>query len=163
MMDLQEKAALVDKLYLLKKFPGKGGWTYAEIPEVKPDKHAWFNWIKVHGFVDDFEIRQARLMPLGNGRMMLPVKAAIRKAIKKSAGDQVHIILYPDNLQIEVPDEIIECMELYDSKLIEVMRRQSANQIQEIIEWIYAAKKDETKARRINKLIDFLNGKIKDA
>ncbi len=34
--------ALVNKNYLLEKFPGKGGWTYALIPEILPDKHVHF-------------------------------------------------------------------------------------------------------------------------
>ena len=35
-----EEQPLVDKEYLLEKFPGKGGWTYAMIPEVLQDPHA---------------------------------------------------------------------------------------------------------------------------
>jgi len=35
---------LVDKEYQLKKFPGKVGWTFAEIPEVKQDKKSPF-WL----------------------------------------------------------------------------------------------------------------------
>ncbi|MBR8536824.1 DUF1905 domain-containing protein [Carboxylicivirga sediminis] len=160
-MGLSNKTALVDKKYLLKKFPGKGGWTYAEIPEVAPDKHAWFNWVKVHGSIDGYLIKHARLMPLGNGQLFLPIKAAIRKAIGKEAGDWVHIILYPDNMSVEVPQELIDCLDLENSKLIGEFVKQSANQQQEIIDWIYTAKKDETKARRINKVIDYLQQKIK--
>jgi hypothetical protein len=29
---------LVNKKYKLQKFPGKGGWTYAMIPEIPQDK-----------------------------------------------------------------------------------------------------------------------------
>ncbi|MBS2212572.1 DUF1905 domain-containing protein [Carboxylicivirga mesophila] len=161
MMSLSNKTALVDKKYLLNKFPGKGGWTYAEIPEVAPDKHAWFNWVKVHGSINGFSLKHARLMPLGNGQLFLPVKAAIRKAIGKEAGDWVHIILYPDNIPVEVPQDLIDCLALENSKLFDEFVKQSANQQQEIIDWIYAAKKDETKARRINKVIDYLQQKIK--
>lgn len=161
MMSLSNKTALVDKKYLLNKFPGKGGWTYAEIPEVAPDKHAWFNWVKVHGSINGYSLKHARLMPLGNGQLFLPVKAAIRKAIGKEAGDWVHIILYPDNIPVEVPQELIDCLTMEDSKLFDEFVKQSANQQQEIIDWIYAAKKDETKARRINKVIDYLQQKIK--
>ncbi|WP_430816982.1 YdeI/OmpD-associated family protein [Carboxylicivirga sp. RSCT41] len=156
---MSSKKSLVDKNYLLQKFEGKGGWTYAEIPEIKPDKHAWFNWIKVHGFIDQCEIRHARLMPVGNGRMMLPVKAAIRKAIGKQAGDTVRIILYPDNLPSHIPQEIIDCLELEDSRLMEAFNKETANQQQEIVTWIYEAKKEETKARRIIKMMDYLKEK----
>jgi hypothetical protein len=156
---MSSKKPLVDKTYLLQKFEGKGGWTYAEIPEIKPDKHAWFNWIKVHGFIDEFEIKHARLMPIGNGNMMQPVKAAIRKAIGKQAGDTVRIRLYPDNLPTDIPQEIIDCFELEDGRLVEAFNQETTNQQQEIIAWIYEAKKEETKARRISKLMDYLRDK----
>ena len=153
------KKVLVDKTYLLQKFPGKGGWTYAEIPEIEPDKHAWFNWIKVHGSIDNLELKHARLMPLGNGHMMLPVKAAIRQAIGKEEGDSVHIRLFPDNLPVEIPQEVIDCFDLEDSRLFEAFNKETANQQQEIITWIYEAKKDETKAKRIIKMMDYLKNK----
>lgn len=74
---------VVDKTYLLEKIQGKGGWTYAEIPEIRPDKHSHFGWVKVKGSIDNFEINQYNLQPLGNGNLFLPVKAAIRKKIGK--------------------------------------------------------------------------------
>lgn len=40
---------------------------------------------------------------MGNGKLFLPVKAEIRKKIKKAEGDKVHVILYPDNEPLEVP------------------------------------------------------------
>ena len=40
---------LVDKKYLLEKFPCKGGWTYTIIPEILPDKNSPFSWVKVKG------------------------------------------------------------------------------------------------------------------
>ena len=37
---------LVNNTYLLKKFPEKGGWTYASIPKVLQDKTVPFGWVK---------------------------------------------------------------------------------------------------------------------
>ena len=84
---------LVNKEYQLKKFPGKGGWTFAGIPEVPQDKNAPFGWVKVCGSIDDYELKYYKLMPMGNGKLFLPVKAAIRKKIGKNAGDFVRIKL----------------------------------------------------------------------
>ena len=44
---------LVDKEYLLEKLPGKYGWTYTIIPEIRPDPNAPFNWVKVRGTIDE--------------------------------------------------------------------------------------------------------------
>jgi hypothetical protein len=76
---------LVDKKYLLERFPGKGGWIYTIIPEILPDKHSPFDWVKVKGSIDGFEFKNYHLLPTvkGNGRLFLAIKAEIRKAIKK--------------------------------------------------------------------------------
>ncbi len=100
---------LINKEYQLKKFPGKGGWTYAEIPEVPQDKNSPFGWVKVRGSIDGYELKFYKLMPMGNGKLFLPVKAAIRKIIGKQAGDFVSIKLYKDETHITIPDEIVEC------------------------------------------------------
>lgn len=104
---------LVDKKYLLEKFPGKGGWTYTIIPEVPQDKHVPFGWVKVKGSIDGFEIKRHRLMPMGTGELGLSVKAEIRKEIKKEAGDYVHVILYLDNEPLEAPEELLLCLQGY--------------------------------------------------
>lgn len=76
---------LVDKEYLLEKLPGKYGWTYTIIPEIRPDPNAPFNWVKVRGTIDNYQIKGYRLMPSGDvmpsgkGVLFLAVNAEIRK------------------------------------------------------------------------------------
>ena len=76
---------LVNQKYLLKKIPGKSGWTYADLPQVIPDSNAPFGWVKVKGTIDGIEIKKYHLMPYGNGKLFLPVKAEIRKKNKKGS------------------------------------------------------------------------------
>jgi len=139
---------LVNKKYLLEKFPGKGGWTYASIPEVLQDKHAPFGCVKVKGSIDNYEFKNYRLMPMGNGLLFLPVKASVRKLIGKKEGDWVQVILYADNATTEIPEELQLCLnnepELYQTLLGYPDGEQKA-----FIEWIYSAKTDETKVERI--------------
>jgi hypothetical protein len=103
--------ALVNKMYLLEKFEGKGGWTFARIPEVKKDKSRPFGWVRVCGSIDNVMIKGYHLMPMGEGKLFLPVNAEIRKKTGKSAGDRVHIILYPDDKPTEIPPELIDCLQ----------------------------------------------------
>lgn len=145
---------LVDKVYTLKKFPGKGGWTYAEIPEIPPDKNTYFNWVRVRGSIDDFEIKQYNLQPIGNGHLFLPVRAEIRKKIRKKAGDQVHIILYKDNTEVEVPAEIMECFENEPKESLERFKSLPEGQKKAFVDWIYKAKTEDTKAQRILEMMD---------
>ena len=142
---------LVDKDYLLQKFEFKGGWTYAEIPEIPMSKTS-FGMLKVKGKIDCYEFTNVRLMPLGNGHLMLAVKSEIRKKIKKQAGDTVHIILYKDNMSIEIPEELILCMK-YEDGVFEKFKICSDGEKKAFIDWIYSAKTEQTKADRIAKTI----------
>ena len=145
---------LLNKEYQLKKFPGKGGWTYAEIPEVPQDKKSPFGWVKVRGSIDDYELKFYKLMPMGNGKLFLPVKAAIRKKICKQAGDFVSIILYKDETPLTIPNEIIECFNNEPQMAYENFLGFTEGVQKAYLDWIYFAKKAETKAERIVNTID---------
>jgi hypothetical protein len=144
--------ALVNKPYLLKKYPGKGGWTYAAIPEILPGKNAPFGWVKVKGSIDGFEIKKYHLMPLGDGKLFLPVKAEIRKKIKKGAGDHVHVVLYPDDEPLEVPEELLLCLE-DEPEAMQFFNSLTESEQHHYVKWIYSAKTDQTKVDRIAKTL----------
>ncbi len=146
---------LTDKMYKLEKIPGKGGWTYAALDEIAPDKNAPFGWRRVKGTIDDYEISAYNLMPMGNGRLFLPVKAEIRKKIGKQEGDTVHIVLYRDDQPTEIPEELIWCME-EEPGTLEMFNHCTDSEKRYFTDWIYAAKNEDTKAGRILKMLDLL-------
>ncbi len=143
---------LVDKEYLLEKFPGKGGWTYTIIPEILPDKNAPFSWVRVKGSIDGFEINNYHLMPSGKGTLFLSVKSEIRKRIKKQAGDYVHIILYSINEPLEVPEELLSCLQ-DDTEALQFFNSLNESEQHNYVKWIFSAKTDQTKVDRIAKTI----------
>lgn len=143
---------LVNKQYLLEKFEGKGGWTFARIPEIIKDKKAPFGWVKVMGSIDGVVIKKYHLMPMGNGNLFLPVKADIRKKIGKQAGDTIHVILFHDNEPLEVPGELLMCLE-DEPRAVKFFKSLSESEQRYYINWIYAAKKIETKTTRTAKAI----------
>lgn len=157
---METEKPLINKKYLLEKFPGKGGWTYAAIPEVLQDKHAPFGWVKVKGQIDDFEIKNYKLMPMGNGKLFLAVKAEIRKKIGKEEGDWINVVLFADNAPTEIPEELLLCLR-DDPPAYKTFLSYTDGQQKEFIDWIYSAKTDQTKVERIAETLRKLANKNK--
>jgi hypothetical protein len=149
---------LVDGTYLLEKFAGKGGWTFARLPEIEPDKSNYFNWVRVRGSIDGYEIKGFNLMPMGNGQMFFSVKAEIRKIIKKGEGDHVHIILFDDKLPSDLPAELHECLSEVPNAVLTFEKLSEADK-RVHIDYIYKAKTEQEKADRIVELIEKLSSK----
>ncbi|GAB2537038.1 YdeI/OmpD-associated family protein [Spirosoma aerophilum] len=141
--------------YTLEKFPGKGGWTYAAIPEILPDKHSYFGWVRVRGTIDGIELGSAKLMPMGNGILFLPVKAAFRKKIGKEAGDSIRLVLYADALPAELPDEFRLCL-LDEPSAFQAFLSSAETEQKALIHWIYSAASEDVKIDRMAKTIDKL-------
>lgn len=146
---------LVDKKYKLEKYPGKGGWTFARIPEILQDKTKPFGWVKVSGNIDGYVITQCHLMPMGNNELFLPVRAEIRKKIGKQEGDMVHIQLYPDDAPLEIPGELQLCLE-DEPMALQFFNKLTDSERRYYVDWIYGAKKEETKIDRMAKAINRL-------
>ncbi len=146
------KAPLVNQTYLLEKFPGKGGWTYARIPEILQRKDTPFGWVRVKGSIDGVEISAYHLMPMGNGQLFLPVKASIRKKIKKEAGDWVHVTLFEDLEPVHIPEDILQCLK-DESGALAAFNKLSPGEQKQQIDHIQSAKSEEIKVKRIVSLL----------
>jgi hypothetical protein len=146
---------LVNKKYKLQKYPGKGGWIYTVISEIPSNKKRRFGFVRVKGFIDDYEIKSYNLMPMSNGKMFLPVKAEIRKKIKKSEGDWITVTLFEDNDPLTIPDEFLQCLRDEPAAYKNFFSLSESNQ-KYFRDWIYSSKIIDTRIERMAKTIDIL-------
>lgn len=148
---MEAEKPLVDKDYLLQKPEYKGAVTYVEIPEI-PMAKAPFGMLKVRGKIDNYEFSNVHLMPLGNGNLVLAVKAAIKKIIKKEAPDTVHVILYEYITPLIITEDLLLCMR-YEDGLLEKFQTYTDSQKKAFVDWINSAKTNKTRVDRIAKTI----------
>ena len=144
-----EEKLIINKEILLQRFPGKGGWTYASIPVKLPKTKNKFSWRKVRGKIDNFEINDFRLMPMGDGTIFLPIKFSIRKVIKKEAGDYVKIILYEDKSVYQVPQYILDCISMESQVIQNKFAALSESKQREYSKYIESVKSEDARAKRI--------------
>lgn len=94
-------------------------------------------------------------MPMGNGKLFLPIKVEIRKKIGKKEGDWVNLILFADNEPTEISEELLLCL-LEDPTAHRTFLSYSDGEQKAYVDWIYSEETDETKVERITKTLNRL-------
>lgn len=152
-----EQTPLINDNILLEKFKGKGGWTYVAVPGIPPEQRRYLLTHRVKGFIDDYEIRQGSLMPMGKDKpMFLPVNATIRKQIGKQEGDYVKVILYAEEEQLQViPEDFMECLQDEPSALKAYQQLPEKDQ-QACLHWLMEVSVADVKIQRMADAIDNL-------
>jgi hypothetical protein len=128
----------------------KTGWSYVCIPgdvaeKLKPGFKKSF---RVKGKLDNYPIARQALLPMGNGEFILPLKAAVRKAIHKNKGAMVKLVLEEDNRALKVSAELLECL-LDSPKAQKKFKSLPFSHQMYYSNWIESAKTIGTKAKRI--------------
>ena len=102
--------AIVDSNFTIERKAEKDGWHYVIIPNIPSKYKSEQGLVRVKGFIDEYKIQQFNLLPLKTGEMMLVLNAALRKEIKKKAADIVHVKLFIDQSNVEIPEDIVDSL-----------------------------------------------------
>lgn len=127
---------IADGEFKLEKFPGKGGWTYAVIPTKNGNTSNPFGWKNVAGYIDDYELKDHKLMPMGKGKLFLPVRSEIRKKINKKDGDYVTIKLYAVDSSVDLPKDILDVFENEPKEVLDNFLSFTLEERKAYIDWI---------------------------
>ena len=149
--------AFKTKLLKFDKQGEKTGWTYLEIPaklasKMNPGVKQSF---RVKGKIDEHEIMQVSILPMGEGNFIMPFNAGMRKATRKSAGDSIDVSLAVDNRELSLSADFISCLADEPTAKEHFDGLPKSHQ-QYYSKWIETAKTEATKTKRIAIVINGL-------
>lgn len=147
----------------IQKFEEQGektGWTYIEIPAdiagtLKPGNKQSF---RVKGHLDAFPIEGVALIPMGGGRFIMAINAAMRKGIRKGKGAILQVKLSVDAKLVAIPADLQECLadEPEAQAFFQEMKLSHRNYY---IKWLAGVKTETARAKRIAQIITALSKK----
>ena len=141
---------LETKLLKFDKQGDKTGWTYIEVSasiasQLKPGNKKIF---QVKGQIDNHKIAGVSLLPMGEGDFIMPVNAAMRKAIGKIQGAKVVVQLEEDKKEYEFNEDFIACLQ-DDPAAFSFFNSLPGSHQRYFSKWIDSAKTVQTKTKRI--------------
>ncbi len=128
----------------------KTGWTYIDIPQdvagkLKPGNRKSF---RVKGKLDAHPIAQVALIPMGDGRFIIPLNAELRKVLGKRKGAMLDVSIEEDKKAISVSADLLLSLDDAPAARHNFAELPPSHQIY-FSKWIESAKTVETKAKRI--------------
>jgi hypothetical protein len=126
-----------------------GSWTIVKVPFDAKKIFGSAGHTRIMGTLDGLSFKGLSLMPMGEGRHCFPVKAEMRKAIGKDAGDPVTVVLEkdPEKPVVEVPLELKEAFRA-SKEAKKMFGTYSASMQLEHCRYIAEGKKKETRESR---------------
>ena len=136
----------------------KTGWTYIEVPadlaqELKPGNKKSF---RVKGKLDQYAISGVALVPMGGGRFIMAINAAMRKGIGKKKGAMVTVQLQIDKNQLEPTPDFLDCLE-DEPKAKATFARLLPSHRNYFIKWMAGVKSEAAVAKRMATVITALS------
>jgi len=128
----------------------KTGWSYIEISarlarQLNPKSKVSF---RVKGTLDQYGIKQVALLPMGDGKFILPFNASMRKGTGKKAGETILVTMEVDDGKFILSPDLMACLKEEPASHKFFKSLGGAHQ-RYFSKWIESAKTPQTKAKRI--------------
>ena len=158
---------MVNYTTVILKFGTKGektGWTYIEVPadvaqklkrgnKKYPPERVSRAGFRVKGKLDTHSIKHVALLPMGGGNFIMPLNAAMRKAIGKRHGVMLRVQLEEDKSEFVFNADMMECLN-DEPDAIKFFTTLTSSHQKYFSKWIDSAKTDSTKAKRIAQMVN---------
>ena len=135
----------------------KTGWTYIEVPVDIAQKLNSNNKksFRVKGKLDKYSILGIALLPMGGGKFMMPLNAAMRKATHKKKGGTLEVQISVDTNPLQAPDGFYECLD-DEPKALRFFNQLKVSHRNYFIKWMGGVKSEEAVAIRMATVINAL-------
>ncbi len=134
----------------------KAAWTQVDIPFDVAKVFGSKAQVPVAGTVNGFPFRNS-LKPNGDGTHYLHINKTLLAGAKARLGDTVSIVMVqdPHPRKVAVPADLKAALKTVPASA-RIFSRFSYSHKKEMVDWICAAKKAETRARRVDKCLVML-------
>lgn len=144
--------ATVDKF---DKNKDKTGWMYLEFSakqahQLKPNTKVSF---RIKGTLDAFPIEKTSLLPMGDGKFILPFNAAMRRGTGKKTGDKIKVVCEADDRKPTLSKDLLACLK-EDPVALKFFNALPLSHKNYYSKWIDSAKTASTKTRRLVALVN---------
>jgi hypothetical protein len=148
----------------IEKFGARGektGWTYVLIPlalaeQLKPGMRQSF---RVKGSLDEVAVEHLALIPMGEGDFIIPLKADLRRKLRKQKGATLTVTVEADDRPLPMSEDFLACLEDEPNAMAYFKTLPGSHQ-RYYSKWIEEAKTEATKAKRIAQAIRGLGSKL---
>jgi hypothetical protein len=128
----------------------KTGWTYIEISaqqagKIKPGYKVGF---RVKGSLDDYAFEKVALLPMGDGKFILPINGQMRKATGKKHGDKLLVQMEYDDRRPTLSRDLMACLKEDPDAMTFFKSLPGSHQLY-FSKWVEGAKTAQTKTKRI--------------
>ena len=137
----------------IEKFDKQGektGWTYIEVSAAQASRlnRGVKVGYRVKGKLDQFYFEKIALLPMGEGRFIMPLNVKIRKTIGKRQGDVLTVEMELDQRQLEPSADFMKCLKA-DPLALKFFKTLPGSHQRYFSKWIDDARTVQTRTKRI--------------